>query len=371
MRWLFVTAAVAALMVVVTDAACPNKCSGHGTCTLNDVCTCMQNWRGGDCSERICPFTRAWHDVAVANDDAHWYAECGNRGMCDRDKGLCVCDDGFTGSGCRRLACPSDCSGHGTCEFIEDLAKETYRKRVGGTAGRTYALWDQEKIMGCVCDPGFHGHDCSLRTCPRGDDPLTPSTAEMKQFVTVGGSGQIYLTYFDPYGTAYTTDAIPILGTVAGLATDCASIQKALNRLPNNVLNTVTVAQNNAAFYSFTRDAPRATTSTGTIAAVGATTTGACQISFISEPGTTGYQYLFDCNPVARTAAGSHPVSTGATSCSIVEVYGATGVAGAGTLQLSELAPCSNRGTCDTTTGLCKCYAGHMGLACQKQEALV
>merc|ERR1711881_259019 len=28
------------------------------------------------------------------------------------------------------------------------------------------------KIAGCICDPGFHGHDCSLRVCPGGHDPL-------------------------------------------------------------------------------------------------------------------------------------------------------------------------------------------------------
>ncbi|KAG7395531.1 hypothetical protein PHYBOEH_003671 [Phytophthora boehmeriae] len=37
----------------------------------------------------------------------------------------------------------------------------------------TYSLWDADKIMGCQCDPGYTGIDCSLRECPKGDDPLT------------------------------------------------------------------------------------------------------------------------------------------------------------------------------------------------------
>merc|ERR1711871_1887400 len=36
----------------------------------------------------------------------------------------------------------------------------------------TYNLWDANKIKGCVCDDGFSGHDCSLRKCPGGHDPL-------------------------------------------------------------------------------------------------------------------------------------------------------------------------------------------------------
>jgi hypothetical protein len=33
-------------------------------------------------------------------------------------------------------------------------------------------LWDANKVAGCVCDDGFSGHDCSLRNCPGGHDPL-------------------------------------------------------------------------------------------------------------------------------------------------------------------------------------------------------
>jgi hypothetical protein len=36
----------------------------------------------------------------------------------------------------------------------------------------TYNLWDANKVAGCVCDDGFSGHDCSLRNCPGGHDPL-------------------------------------------------------------------------------------------------------------------------------------------------------------------------------------------------------
>lgn len=34
-------------------------------------------------------------------------------------------------------------------------------------------IWDADKLYGCVCDPGFEGGDCSLRSCRKGDDPMT------------------------------------------------------------------------------------------------------------------------------------------------------------------------------------------------------
>jgi len=33
--------------------------------------------------------------------------------------------------------------------------------------------WDDFSLMGCACDWGYTGPDCSLRMCPKGDDPLT------------------------------------------------------------------------------------------------------------------------------------------------------------------------------------------------------
>ena len=38
--------------------------------------------------------------------------------------------------------------------------------------------WDAHAVRGCACDEGFHGHNCLLRYCPLGDDPLTTHTVE-------------------------------------------------------------------------------------------------------------------------------------------------------------------------------------------------
>lgn len=39
-------------MAAFVQAECPGDCSGHGTCGLNDKCSCYAMWQGIDCSLR-------------------------------------------------------------------------------------------------------------------------------------------------------------------------------------------------------------------------------------------------------------------------------------------------------------------------------
>jgi hypothetical protein len=175
----------------LTEAYCPNGCSGHGTCGLNDKCTCYTKkddnaavafsasepgrsyiqgddvdlaWTGHDCSERTCPMREAWASIPSTNDHGHERAECSNKGTCDKKTGLCKCFDNYEGDACERTTCPNDCSGRGICVTAKQLAAE---------AGKVYATpWDAVKQQGCVCDIGFRGPDCSLRECPSDADVM-------------------------------------------------------------------------------------------------------------------------------------------------------------------------------------------------------
>jgi len=40
----------------LANAECPNACSGHGRCEAYDMCTCDRMWQAADCSERQCAF---------------------------------------------------------------------------------------------------------------------------------------------------------------------------------------------------------------------------------------------------------------------------------------------------------------------------
>lgn len=175
---------LALALVVSASAVCDNACSGHGTCMTDDVCKCYDNWGvgmshdSGDCSERMCPFELAWVDVPDKVGSFHKYAECAGRGICDRGTGECACFDGYEGKGCQRTVCPNDCSGHGTCEYIEDMAFAAswndYENRGFKHDAKKFALhsWDSGKIRGCVCDAQFGDADCSKRMCPYGNDVL-------------------------------------------------------------------------------------------------------------------------------------------------------------------------------------------------------
>jgi len=186
-----------ASLAAYVSAKCDNQCSGHGTCMTDDVCACYDNFGSGlshdsgDCSDRICPFEVAWVDHPDNLGHHHKYLECAGKGICDRSTGECQCFEGYEGKGCQRASCPNDCSGHGRCEYIEDLpygatwndwvdsdsatsSMQTRTQSLFSDDAKTfdYHLWDKSKSRKCVCDATYGDLDCSKRLCPYGTDVL-------------------------------------------------------------------------------------------------------------------------------------------------------------------------------------------------------
>jgi hypothetical protein len=224
---------------------------------------------GSDCSERVCFYAHAFIDTPLGDlnadgkismsvtyeeqtldynlegypiaygsarnidknqeserwDEAHFYRECSNKGICNRKTGQCDCFPGYEGEGCQRTTCPGTsagitCSGHGLClSAYHDL-------------GDWYTLWDKEKTMKCQCDAGYTGPDCSLRTCPQGPDPVKHSDkvttslqkiawgslAYNQDFQKMPGafntivSGPVHwtVTVTDDYGDEWTTNTLTV-----------------------------------------------------------------------------------------------------------------------------------------------------------------
>lgn len=186
------------------QAMCPNQCSGHGVCkaTPKDSCSCYTRretydefgtfsdvvaWTGADCSLRTCPKGYAWAGVPQGNDDHKQMVECSAKGTCNRKTGECECFDGFTGEGCRRSACPNDCSGHGICQSQEKFARDYTPVVTQDNAqndpkyditAEYDSAWDAKYTYGCKCDDGFRGPDCSQIECPSQNDVLGGDGAE-------------------------------------------------------------------------------------------------------------------------------------------------------------------------------------------------
>jgi hypothetical protein len=211
---------------------CPSQidgisCTDHGVCSgaPSWQCTCSEGWMGGDCSLRTCPFGNAWADVPTLVNFAHGFAECSNVGICDREKGLCVCRDGFTGSACDRLDCPKRdmkyCSGHGKCLSMRQLARKA-RSKTGNPTPYVYGsdpnhgnTWDADKVMGCFCDDGYTGIFCNQLTCPSGDDPMTHGVNEV-QVLTCEDSSSNPPSYDIAVSHDSTTNVHDKFGTQVG-----------------------------------------------------------------------------------------------------------------------------------------------------------
>jgi len=296
-------------LVAFAAAECPNACSGHGSCGNFDMCTCYRNWQAADCSQRTCPFDRAHvdtpkgdlnSDLAIKKDAGdrvvvvgstvypygttessfthgttsvgHDYMECSNKGLCDRTSGTCECFDGYDGVACQRASCPNDCSGHGICQSISEIASQNF--------GNVYALWDKDATRGCVCDAGYDGPDCSARMCKYGIDPLysddvLPRTTKVSVVVkstgsaTIAANTKVAIKFYDVFGEDYTTKFISITSTGADDAAKatavCTAITTALKELPNNSVPSVNCY--------------------GTHATASGDTTATATLDFVSNPG--------------------------------------------------------------------------------------
>lgn len=369
------------IALVNVSAKCDNSCSGHGTCTINDVCQCYDNWGlglfhdSGDCSQRICPFEFAWVDTPDANGYHHRYMECAAKGICNRDSGECECFPGYEGKGCQRTTCPNDCSGHGLCRFIEQMpfqsVPDDYKHGEFGLEDPkifedSFRYWDLSKTRGCVCDPTWGDIDCSKRMCPYGTDimdirqNMVAAAKFQTQHITFvagqvsalnGLGGDTFaLTFKSRLNETFTT--IPIVVKVRteddfhGFLFD---VENALENLPNRVIDDVTVAG-----YALKDTVPDPDVYKDEIY---------LNITFIGE-NVQGPQNLLTVQAL-QCLDGCTPKLTGLElrpmTQNVTEV------------QLSDFNSfeCGRRGKCDYSTGNCVCFAGYTGLACNTITALV
>jgi len=311
----------------------------------------------------------------------HAYVECSGRGTCDYSTGLCRCFEGFEGRGCRRSTCPNGCSGHGRC-----LKNSEINTEYTSLNGPNDEYWDQHRTQSCVCDRGYSGYDCSERICPFGDDPTTAcsenSAADYQLIQAVYSDNSTFFTvqFTDMFGGTFTTRPVSVASCEVDADGGCRELQYALMELPNFAIPEVEVD-----LVDQTEDG------------------GAYQNTYVihfSDASNTGKQNTVKCEQVAdSTVAGAAPRYANVVACETYNIgqpewYDEAGneltlQTTAGTITSSysmsdliapctgdlcsqtayeEFVPCSNKGTCDTATGVCVCSEGHFGEACEKQS---
>jgi len=418
------TILVAALVSVALAGGCDNSCSGHGTCLQNGVCACYDNWGmgmgldSGDCSQRICPFEFAWVDTPDKLGNYHKYAECSNRGICDRDSGECECFPGYEGKGCARTTCPNDCSGHGRCKNIEDLPfgstpkqfdSQSFFEQKAHTFGDEYKNWDAEKTRGCVCDPEWGDVDCSKRMCMHGNDIMDQRddlTAAQKvhtqhiQFVAdtlalnedvasdgvvtrnnmAGRSGlhskTFALSFTSKLNETFTTIPIvwPASDSQPNMETFFGHIESALEGLPNGVIDNVKV-----------KGEFRITSSPWTDGEASAVLEGNAALASGGLDGSSAADADPNSLYINVTFVGSN-VQGHQNPLTVKHIFCGDGctpkLSGLdlryNTMNTTEIVladfnsfECGRRGKCDYKSGVCSCFNGYSGLACGTITSLV
>jgi len=200
-----------------------NYCSGKGTCDhCWQKCQCWNVLEHPgfnapdlklDCSSAICPFGKGIRVVPGLNPAfAHSVqVECSANGICDRSTGTCKCALGWEGENCQRRKCSNQCSGHGVCLSMQELARRSDALPLSNVSveyatfdTKDSTAWDHDVMYGCLCDsswavglgagetqkPEWFGPDCRLRHCPTGDDPMTDADeTDCSGVVAEGGRG--------------------------------------------------------------------------------------------------------------------------------------------------------------------------------------
>merc|ERR1711943_47643 len=115
-----------------------------------------------------------------------------------------------------------------------------------------YDLWDQDKTMGCKCDPVYFGADCSLKKCKYGVDPLfyddTDGVIYQTTVVHLGSLGTVSshiggtfnMVFYDVFGEKYVTkplDARKMTDASNNGGLTAEKVKEALEALPNGVIS--------------------------------------------------------------------------------------------------------------------------------------
>jgi hypothetical protein len=157
-----------------------DACSGHGTCSGPNNCSCDSGYTGYECELSIC------YGINETSLDV-----CSGHGQCVSANN-CSCDSGYTGYECELSICYGInqtsldvCSGHGQCISPDNRSCDSgysgYECQLISCYGvnqtsPNVCSGDGECVLpnSCLCNDGYTGYICELNIC-YGDNETSPN----------------------------------------------------------------------------------------------------------------------------------------------------------------------------------------------------
>lgn len=188
-----------------------------------------------------------------------------------------------------------------------------------GTDPNNIQTFDRDNILGCKCDSGYEGYDCSKRSCVKGDDPVTTDQVDEIQLLMCTATGGAFRLQ---HRTSTSTD-IPFDATVDTF---------------RDILMT-----------SFGFEDPVVEYSSGTTVCTDPVSNA--NIVTVTFPVDHG-----DIPPLLSITAG---LTTSSGAVSLITADNGVSIGGIVSQKgTKENAVCSNRGYCDYSLGTCSCSLG-------------
>jgi hypothetical protein len=148
-----------------------NRCENDWKTEIpQGTCHCNERFQGGNCTTCVAGLYGANCDVQCTRE-----TKCKGRGECNV-RGQCVCEDGFFGVNCERLACP-ECNMKGAC--VAGPACDCAADYTGHNC-EWHVLWRPQQWGKCeynddlgICGSGLQSRDVLVRKILQSNE-LTP-----------------------------------------------------------------------------------------------------------------------------------------------------------------------------------------------------
>jgi len=393
-----------AAAVASVYAYCPNLCSGHGKCGAQDTCTCYTYagttrgdyvgqyataeqdaaWTGADCSQRTCPkaysfsgatpygLNKEWTVPTLVAANAYSLTLTTTTDMADyvsttvgttfsTGSKIRIVDTLYTIKSATRTsdslvtittyeAIAAGAAANSKA-YTQSIERDYGTSISYSSASGDFGQWDAngahniiecagqgtcDRATGeCKCFPGYEGEACTRTACPN----------------QCSGHGTCLSA------ARLAADAVAVSGTTAGL--DGATTADAAHPSQTPYLsNAATVYSYNTAWDSNKHYGCK------------------CDLGFRGpdcslQECPSDYDPLNGCGGGKCNLGKTYTAKDGTTANCPTGNLGASDCASLGYANRYEQRDCSGRGICDYTTGVCKCFSGFFGEACNIQTILV